>query len=1146
MSNHSIPPLTRTLRLIQAPSTLPSGTPAQTPAQRAVIARGQIIPAPSQTLSQTLGQVSGQTIKTAEVTGIVGKVDYSTNRGDPTRFRIYCPGVQQSFDAVCGLYCPIREGDTIYALCTIGPDGRLHISRPPFVQPPIDRNSTIQCLMRALKQSFINATRIYTKISRFAGGDEAMIPFLSGIAQSWHDTRNSEILFLFVGLDPEQIKELLNWWHQHRNLRRLYLFGLTNKEINASRMTCDQIYERCMTNPYTLPALGLDKCDQILDRLNKRPDPSDRFRGSIIRVMWENLHRNAWTGTPSRFLARQFPGIKDHVEILKRDYGLVAELETAYLQFPHRVEVWLANYLARLRQNDPVNYETPLDQPLPDGRERLSAHYTREMSEDQQRAIQGALDHNLSIVTGAAGTGKCLKLGTLVLMADGHPRPIEAIQPGEAVMGPDSRPRVVWSTCRGVDQMFEIKPKYGRSFICNTPHVLTLHGSYPKIRDRIVQFTRRGERHQMHFETPEAAETYLASLSPDIFDVPLDQYLTWSPAIQKRCHLFHVGVEYPTRFIERLPYDLGRDASDGIPDAYLRNNRQIRFEVLAGVLDKHGGTEWRGIGVNISDSTLRADVETLALSLGLMVDPKGDHLRIWGRELSLLPSRMFHFTPSFFANQNTLVRFKVQGVGIDQYAGFVLENSDGRFLLSDFTVTHNTSCIGQIIHNLELRGTTYALCAFTGKAVARIREVTRKRTPSTIHRLIANTRKSDLTKYANKFEQDIPLVEYEHVIIDEASMVKAELLYDFLQAYPKIKRLTLVGDANQLEPIEWGSVFAQMIKSETVPVYRLTTNYRVYTVDGERDGIILNANALIHHDPVYPFEFIPTTNFSMIEGPIERVYDILSGCFAGGIRPEQLVIISPQNQHLDQLNTEFQKIYNVGARFVTDSRGVKWMIGDRVMLTQNDANIGIFNGESGKVRDITPQAILIDFGHHGCHEFLLEPTQEAQRYPQRSQGVTQTYVHQGRPAESVFEGDDGEIERELTVKKLKHAYAITVDKSQGSEWDFVIFYVPEINSGSFLHCNRIYTALTRAKRCCWVVVSNLEAFQMVAVTRPPFRCENLSKRLTQQLPNLKPFRLHNPMLAIQMTGDLPILPDGMTPDVPDDAFDFGIDYDDFD
>ena len=101
-----------------------------------------------------------QQYQTAEVSGIVTSVKFAQNRGDPTRFRINCPNMGKTFDAVCDLFCPIRQGDTIYALCTIGTDGKLQVSRPPFVQPPIDRDSMIQSFMRALKQGSVSYTHL--------------------------------------------------------------------------------------------------------------------------------------------------------------------------------------------------------------------------------------------------------------------------------------------------------------------------------------------------------------------------------------------------------------------------------------------------------------------------------------------------------------------------------------------------------------------------------------------------------------------------------------------------------------------------------------------------------------------------------------------------------------------------------------------------------------------------------------------------------------------------------------------------------------------------------------------------------------------------------------------------------------------------
>ena len=1154
---------------------------------------------------------NGTQFQIAEVTGRITSVTFPKARGDNTVFRILCPNIGRTFDAVCDMFCPIRENDTIYAMCMIDAEERLHVMKLPFVQPAIDRDSIIQCFMRALRQGFGIVVRLYNNISQMAGGDDHVISYLSSLAQLWNDTRNADLLLMFNGVEPENVTKLLFWWHKERNLRRLYLFGLTKAEINACRMTCDEIYNRCIDNPYTVPAISIEKCDAIMDRLNKKPGINEQIRGKIVRVIWKNLMEFGWIGTPTRFLSKNFPGIKDHVESLRVHYGMVAELETAYLKFPNKVEVYLSEYVSMMHKRDKITYDTPIDEAITctDGTvvQRHSAHYTLDtLSTDQRKAIQGALDHTISVITGGAGVGKCLAPETPVLMLDGTIKHIKDIKSGEFVMGPDSKGRKVLSTCSGTDEMFEIIPSKGYSFTCNSPHVLTLKGVEPYLKIskdvakcHIAYYSEKGIKHRKAFDNEFEAQNFIEALSQDIFDIPLNKFLLRTKDQQKYCYLFHVGVNYPEIALDVDPYLigywLGDDSSNisslyafqafkpnvienntlhirsrmflaelnllnlinnkHIPAVYKINSRENRLKLLAGFIDSCGHyTHNNTIQIIQKNTKLNDDIEYLAFSLGFMVtrvenvigsiykkeieNAVYQQINIFGQGIeqipSILNSKQFKHTQVKQRAESLTFTTKSKGQGI--YNGFELDG-DGRFLLGDFLVTHNTRCVEQIVHNLELRGVSYALCSFTGKAVARIREVTKKKNASTMHRLIANSKKNRLDKRSTQFEKDIPLSEYKIVIIDEASMVTEELFYDFIQAYPNVEQYVFIGDVNQLSPIGWGTLFQQIIKSETIPIYKLTTNFRVYTANGERDGIILNANSIISHDPQFPFEFVQTNNFSIIEGPIERVYDIIKGCFASGIKAEQIAILAPYNRCLDVLNRTFQSIYNVGARSITDSRRVIWMINDRVMLTENDQEIGVFNGETGVIRDITQVAILVDFGNSGCHEFLLEPTTQG-RY-NYSQGSVGGYNYRNKHTDQVMDGDEGEINDERTVKRLTHAFALTVDKSQGSEWDFVIGYIPEFNSGSFLCRNRIYTMFTRTKRAFWGVISDNNAFETAAVRLPAYRCDNLSRRLTALLPNLKPYKLEPILKQLEMVSE-------DYESMPSDAMDTGIDSDDFD
>ena len=1156
--------------------------------------------------------------------GVITKIQPKKNIKDPTELVIHFPNMNKSFNAICKLFCPLREKDCIYTLGYIDNNQLLHITKQPFTQAPIDKDYVIQCFIRATKSPFMPCKRLYENMSSIAGGNDQVINYLSQISQSWNDEHNSDVLYMFDKIEPETVKKLLVWWYKERNLRRLWLFGLTNKEINSCRMTCENIYQKCLVNPFALPAIPLDKCINILDMLNKKVDKNDNERGSIIRIIWKNLYNQSWSCVPTKFIFKQFPETINHLQILKDEYGLIEDLDSFYIRYPHKVETWIAEYIIDKCSKDTITYDMPIDDIT-----RHSAHFNRPMSEDQMRAVHGALDHNISIITGQAGTGKCLGRGTKILMADGSIKSVETIVVGDLVMGPDSKPRKVLSKCVGRDEMFKIIPSKGRSFVCNTPHVLTLKGIVPYITYRserndknkrhVVVSTEKGCRKRKSFWTKEEAQNYLETLTEDIFDIPLDEYMKRIKDHQRKCYLFHVGIDFKEIDVPMDPYMIGFWLGDGtssspeittidfetidyfhktlksygakmtidktgysysisglgenfgkrrgnafrntlydldlidnkhIPDIYKINSRKVRLELLAGLIDSDGFVHGEGNCIEIiqKNEKLSDDIEYLCFSLGFMVtriectkgcmykgemrNGKYQRMSIFGAGTEEIPTKILRkeMKERLMDKRATCLSFKVESVGKGMYYGFELDG-DGRFLLGDFLVTHNTSVLSQIVHNLELRNISYAVTSFTGKAVARIREVTSSQKPSTIHRLVHNARFDPTKKKKSQFEKDIPLADYDHVIFDEASMITTELLYDFLTVYPDIKKLTFIGDANQLQPIGWGSFFQQMLKSETIPTYKLTTNFRVITKSGLKDGIILNANEIMNHDSRIPFEFIPTENFTVMEGYIERVYDIIQGCFNSKIQSKDLVVICPYNKYIDSINRKFQSIYDMGGRKVTDSRGYIWGIGDRVMLTENDAEIGVFNGETGYIKDLTDKALLVDFGQAGCHEFLIEPTEQNKTYNRYGQAVG--YNYQDGDAEMAGEDEDM-VDTERTVKKLCLSFCITVDKSQGSEYKYVVGYIPEFNTGSFINKNRIYTLFTRSQTMFWFVVSDINELNEACIKKSPMRFDNLAKRLSMRLPNLKPFKIPIKLIGDnEMDGDMF---DDFDMDMDDDFF----------
>lgn len=383
-----------------------------------------------------------------------------------------------------------------------------------------------------------------------------------------------------------------------------------------------------------------------------------------------------------------------------------------------------------------------------------------------------------------------------------------------------------------------------------------------------------------------------------------------------------------------------------------------------------------------------------------------------------------------------------------------------------------STIIAELVHNFESNKVKYLLTSFTGKAVCKIREVTKMDTAKTMHRLINEAKKS-------KVHYDVKAV-----IIDEISMVTLELLYNFLIQYKNIEQLICIGDVNQLQPIDAGCFLEQVIKSETVPIYYLTTNHRVVVKPGEIDGILCNAHAIINHDKEYPFEFTETDNFTIIEADINAVFELVNAFKQSGIKCTNMTIVTPYNICVEQLNKGCQAIFHENDPYVMDSRSMKWYQGDRVMLTKNIQSINIFNGQQGFVKSITDYNITIVFDDSDKeHLFVLEPKTKV----------------------NLKEEEEDDYDIELSVLKLQHCYATTITKSQGSEYDLVILYIPaDAKETNFLNKHLFYTSMTRSKRFFYAIVSNKQLL-INGVTRiPSWRCEGLYKRLITALPKIKP------------------------------------------
>lgn len=358
-----------------------------------------------------------------------------------------------------------------------------------------------------------------------------------------------------------------------------------------------------------------------------------------------------------------------------------------------------------------------------------------------------------TILIGPSGDGKCLGRGTPVLRYDGQIVPVEAIRPGDLLMGPDSTPRRVLSTTQGRGPLYEIKPKRGEVWVCNDKHVLTLINvtSGALVDIPVNEYLRRAPNfHNTHKQF--APETPL--LFPSSTSLPVDPYFlgVWlgdgTKARNKKGELAKVNITKPDPEIRKLMEDTARhyelrlhawksnassecptfalssdtwrsqwrenslltelrqlfktDDDVGIPHNYLTASVEDRRALLAGLLDTDGWRNKSGYEIVQKRRRLADDILFLARSLGLRATVRKKtvggapywRIHIVG-DCTTLPLRIPRKRPlpRRQIKHATHNGFTVTPLGEGDYFGFTLDG-DGRFLLGDFTVTHNSSSIG--------------------------------------------------------------------------------------------------------------------------------------------------------------------------------------------------------------------------------------------------------------------------------------------------------------------------------------------------------------------------------------------------------------------------------------------------------------------
>ncbi len=364
--------------------------------------------------------------------------------------------------------------------------------------------------------------------------------------------------------------------------------------------------------------------------------------------------------------------------------------------------------------------------------------------------------------------------------------------------------------------------------------------------------------------------------------------------------------------------------------------------------------------------------------------------------------------------------------------------------------TGKTTTVGGIIDVAERLQLRVVLCAPTGRAARRMSWLS-GREARTIHRLL------EFDPMSSTFQRDDAYpIEADLVIVDETSMVDIQLMAALLSALPADARLVLVGDADQLPSVGPGIVLADLIACDRIGLVRLTVIFR----QEEASRLVTNAHRMRSgFMPVFERDTF-LLDCDHAETIAQRIREVVAERLPRemGFDPvKDIQVMAPMHATpagVRNLNAILQEALNPSGRIVLRRGERIWRLGDKVMQLRNNYDKDVFNGDIGFITALDDEEALIDI-----------------RFDDRQVAFT------------FDEMDD-----------LVHAYAITIHKSQGSEYTVVVLPLT-MQHRIMLQRNLVYTAMTRARRLIVFVGQRKALEYAVANDRRSTRYSALQERL---------------------------------------------------
>lgn len=428
-----------------------------------------------------------------------------------------------------------------------------------------------------------------------------------------------------------------------------------------------------------------------------------------------------------------------------------------------------------------------------------------------------------------------------------------------------------------------------------------------------------------------------------------------------------------------------------------------------------------------------------------------------------------------------------EGIRLDELQKEAIRQAakQGVLVITGGPGTGKTTTINAIIKYFELEGFDLLLAAPTGRAAKRMTEATGYKA-QTIHRMLELSggiaEEGDLTGIHFERNASNPL-EADVIIIDEMSMVDMSLMYALMLAIMPGTHLILVGDENQLPSVGPGNVLKDIIKSKCIPVVSLTKIFR----QEEGSAIVENAHKINKGLPIQmdnkskDFFYMPRKTTKAVSDEVGELLTKKLPKYVGCNSCEIQVLTPMRNGELGvgKLNEELQKVLNPPSSRKKEKElnsGVIFREGDKVMQIRNnyklewcvysqkgrfkvEEGVGVFNGDMGIVKEID------DYNEEVV--ILFDDDREV-RYPYN------------------------------LLDELELSYAITIHKSQGSEYPAVVlplFSGPRV----LMNRNLLYTAVTRAKQCVVIVGNGYLVETMIQNNGEQKRYSALDVRLKELL-----------------------------------------------